>query len=140
MSEIDLYWDDDAETVMLAVVPARWTWDSFVHAVETAHAANFDPDSAFQAAIIDLSEGVNLPDPLWSPRTMHYARWTAAKAPKGTGPVVLVGVNRFVQSVFDPLKRMFPRATGNVHLVPNLMTARALVADLLAQESTDLTA
>lgn len=132
---IELQWDERLAGVMLARVGSRWTWAAFERAVQAAHDAHRDPAVHFEAAIIDLSRGVRLPDPLWSARTMRYARWAAEKAPPGgTGPVVIVGVSDAVRLLYEPLRRLFPHATANVHLARHISDARCFIAEWLAAD------
>jgi len=137
---IELYWDDDEQVTILAVVPARWTWDEFHAVLEKVYAISEDEASAFSAAIVDVSQGVNLPDPIWSPATLGHARRVAGMAPQGTGPIVFVGVNAVIRSMFEVFRRLYPRATANVHTAKTQDAARRLIDDWLATERQELPA
>lgn len=129
---IDLYWDDDAQTTILAEVGAVWTWDEAHQALQMVKSLADAPDGTMQAAIVDVSRGVNLPDAIWSPVTLSHARRIAALAPDGTGPVVVVGVHPLVRRSFEFFRRLYPRATANVHVAATQAAARDLIARQLA--------
>lgn len=129
---IDLYWDDEAQTTILAEVDTHWTWDQAHRALNVVQSLADKPDGTMQAAIVDVSQGVNLPDAIWSPTTLMHARRIAAMAPQGTGPVVVVGVHPLVQRSFEFFRRLYPRATANVHVAETQDAARALIARKLA--------
>lgn len=129
---IELYWDDDAQTTLLAEVAPHWTWDMAHQVLDTVKALADAPDGTMQAAIVDVSRGVHLPDPIWSPVTLSHARKIAALAPQGTGPVVVVGVHPLVQRSFAFFRKLYPGATANVYVAATRSAARDLIARKLA--------
>lgn len=129
----DLYWDDDAQQVMLIEVGARWTWDEMHSALETIKTLQAKRDGRLQAAIVDARRGINLPDPPLSPVTLNHARRVASLAPRGTGPIVVVGANPILRGMFDQLRRLDARATANIHFAETLDAARAILAERLRE-------
>jgi hypothetical protein len=129
----NLYWDDDAQQVMLIEVGAHWTWDEMHSALGTVKSIQDKRDGRLQAAIVDARRGIHLPDPPLSPTTLNHARRVAALAPRGTGPIVVVGANPLLRGLFDQLRKLDARATANIHFADTLDAARVILAERLHQ-------
>lgn len=130
---VELYWDDDTQTTLLAQIGAGWQWPQAMQAFRKVRALADEPGTPFQAAIVDVRRGgFTLPDPVWSPVTLRHAREIAALAPQGTGPIVVVGAPAIVQRSFQVFRRLYPQATANVHVADTLDTARRIIARQIA--------
>lgn len=123
---IELYWDDDAQTVLLAEFEGRWTWDD-LHDVLDKIKKVVQKTNAELSAIIDLRKGVSLPTSLLDPVTYEQAQRVLSLAPNGTGPVVVVGVHPLLQTIFDQLRQLDPAAVVNVRFAETMKAARRMI-------------
>lgn len=123
---IELYWDDEAQTILLAEFEEAWTWDELYGTLEkirkVVHKSTVD-----LSAIIDLRKGTNLPTSLLDPATLDHARRIVQMAANGTGPVVVVGAHPVIQTVAAQLQLLDPRVMSNVRFTPTLKAARRLL-------------
>lgn len=124
---IELYWDDDARTRFLIEVGGAWTWDEMYKVLA---AINRETESAGKVlgAIIDLTAGVALPGgTLFSATTFEHARRVLKMGEGGTGPIVIVGMNPLIRTLYDSLAGMDRRATSGIRFAASVEEARRLL-------------
>ena len=134
---IDLFWDDDAQTVMLVEFHSPWSWDDLRRVLKTIQRLSSESGMVY-GAILDLREGLRMPDgSILSAENLQQFRqmWTDS-ADQEKGPVVIVGMNRAVKLLFETVGRIEPSATRDVHFCDTLDEARELIYPAVVARNT----
>jgi hypothetical protein len=127
---IELYWDNDEQTILLCEFHAGWTWDEMYKTLDTIKKITDRADYEI-AAIIDIADGVSLPGgSLFSKATFDHAKKMMQMGEGGTGPMVIVGANPLIRMVYDTFKSIDRKIASNVRLAKNLDEARAILAQV----------
>lgn len=130
---IELYWDDDAQTIMLMEVEGRWTWEDLFSALETVKKVTDRADYEI-SAIVDLRGGMHIPGgTLFNTANMDNAKKVLQMGDKGTGPIVIVGANGVVRTIYDTLSKLNPRASANIHFADTMNAAQQFLASRLVE-------
>lgn len=126
---IELYWDNDEQTVLLCEFEGKWTWDDMHHMVKTIRQVTDKADREI-AAIVDVRQGVSAPGgSFFTPQGFDNAKELLKAADKGTGPIVIVGVNPIFKALYEAASKMNPRATANIHFADTMQQARQWLAE-----------
>lgn len=129
---IDLYWDNDDQTVMLAEFNGRWTWDELYAALSTIKKLSAERERVF-GAIVDVRNGMSIPGgSIFNREALSNFRKMLQLGSDGKGPVVVVGVNRMVRSIFDAAGKLDRNAVQDVHFAPGMDDARKTIYRLMA--------
>ncbi|MBL8162849.1 MAG: hypothetical protein JNJ61_12750 [Anaerolineae bacterium] len=132
---IELYWDNDAQTTLLLEFNGRWTWEE-LHRTLAAIKKITDAVDYEIAALVDVSRGLHiLPGDLFSAEGLHNARLLMTLGHDGTGPLVIVGANPLIKTVYDVLHKLDPSALGNVRFAKTLEEARLLLKNSSAKDA-----
>lgn len=122
---IELYWDNDADTVMLCEFGREWTWDELDAALAKIKRITDNADREI-AAIIDVRKGVNFPGgTIFSPAAFEQAKKMLKMGEGGRGPVMVVGASPLIKTVYNTMRGLDPKGLSNVALVATLAEARA---------------
>jgi hypothetical protein len=125
---IELFWDNDEQTVLLCEFDGKWTWDDMHRTVKTIKKITDETDREI-AAIVDVRQGVSAPGgSFFTPQGLDNAKELLKSADKGTGPIVIVGVNPIFKSLYEAASKMNPRATANIHFADTMKQARQWLA------------
>ncbi len=125
---IELYWDNDDQSVLLCEFEGQWTWDEMFATLNTVRKITAKAEHEI-AAIIDLRHGVHLPGgTLFTADNLDKAKQIVRMGDEGTGPLYIVGANAAVRTIYATLAPMNRRATANIHFVDSLRRARALLS------------
>lgn len=96
---IDLYWENDEQTVMLCEFDKNWTWEDMFSTLETIKKVTDARDYEI-GAIIDLRKGISIPGgSIFSADTREKARRMLAMSEDGKGPMVIVGGGTFIKTI-----------------------------------------
>lgn len=133
---IELYWNNDEQSVLLAEFTGRWTWNELYEMLQKVKKITANRAQEI-GAIIDLRQGMHLPGgSLFSQETLNHFKQILKMGDDNKGPVVVVGVNSVVQTVFDMIVKLDPRAAKDVYFVKNMTEAESLLARCLARPIT----
>lgn len=122
---IELYWDNDAQTVLLCEFEGQWQWDELFAMFDKVRKVTERAETEI-AAIIDLRHSNHLPGgSLFTSENLENARQIARMGDHGTGPMYVVGANGAVRTIYNTLAPMNRRAVSNLHFVESLRQARA---------------
>jgi ABC-type glycerol-3-phosphate transport system substrate-binding protein len=122
---IELYWDNDEQTVMLCEVRDPWTWDDLFDTLGKIKKVT-DRSPVTIGAILDVSHGITIPGgSLFSPATFENAKKMIKMGEGGTGPIVVVGANPLIKAVYNAAGTIDRKALSNFAFVPTLDEARA---------------
>jgi hypothetical protein len=121
---IELYWDNDAQTVIWCEFDADWTWDE-MDATMTKVKNITDSTEREIAAIIDVRRGVNLPGGILNPQAITQAKKMLRMGDGGkTAPVVVVGASPLIKTIYSTVRTMDKNGLSNVAFAETLDQAR----------------
>lgn len=125
---IDLFWDDEQQTVLLAEFKNGWTWDD-LHAVLSKIKSLSDQRGQVFGAIVDVRDGLNLPgSSLFNQESLKQFRRMLAIDQNGEkGPMVIVGMNDMVKTVFNAVSKFDRSLTHDVHFAKTMTEARQVI-------------
>jgi len=122
---IDLFWDDEEQTVMLAEFSQKWTWDDLHTMLDTIQTLSRQRGQIF-GAIIDLRGGMTVPGGSVFNREglAQFRRMLAQNNGGAKGPMAIVGMNGMVRAIFDAVSSMDRKLTEDVYFADSLEDAR----------------
>ncbi len=127
---IELYWDNDARTVMLLEVDGAWTWDEMYVILDKIKRVT-DTSATTIAAILDLSGGLSMPGgSLFTKTGYDHAKRVIKMGEGGTGPVFIIGANSVIRTVYDTFARLDRSVTSSIQFVESADQARAQLVAL----------
>jgi len=125
---LELYWDDEARTVMLLEVRGTWTWDELMQTMRKVKQVTDQADREI-SAILDLGDGLRLPGGTWLSReALDVARNLLKLGQGGTGQVVVVGVSPTIRAIYNTLVSMDRKMLGGVSFAATTDEARAILS------------
>ncbi len=125
---IDLYWDDEQQSVILAEFQGKWTWDELHQMLNTVKRLSTEREQVF-GAIIDVRAGFHLPGgSVFNREGLSNFRKMLALGQDGEkGPVVVVGMGMLVRNILDAVKTVDKRAASDVFFAKDMREARQLI-------------
>ena len=121
---VELYWDNDEQTVMLCEFAGKWTWEELFSTLGTVKKITDKADYEI-AAIVDVRSGMNFPGgSLLSAEGMEQAKRLLKMGNEGTGPIVIVGANSVIRTVYNTVAGMNRRAISNITFADSVKEAR----------------
>lgn len=130
---IELFWDNDEQTVFLVEFGNSWTWEE-LHAVLKTTARISDERGQTLGAILDLRKGLTIPGgSVFNRAGMNQFKDLLQMSNNGkdNGPVAIVGMNNTIKAIFDAVGRIEQNATRNIHFASSMCEARTLVNENL---------
>lgn len=125
---IELYWDNDERTVMLCEITGSWTWDEMYQTLEKIKKVTDAADYEI-GAILDVSQGISVPGgTIFTPTALEHAKRMLKMGEGGTGPVVIVGANPMIRTIYQTFHNLDRKALGNVRFAATVDEARAMLA------------
>jgi hypothetical protein len=130
---IDLYWDDDEQTIMLCEFASGWTWDDLFEMLHTARRVTDERDYEV-GAIIDLTHGSEIPGgSIFSASTRENARRVLRMGEDGRGPLVLVRAGSAIRTLLKAVAMLDKSALADVYFAGSLDEARTILQRRLAR-------
>lgn len=135
---IDLYWDNDEQTVMLAEFGQTWDWDELYAMLKTIKRLAAERGRLF-GAIIDVREGLHIPGgTIFTAEALgQFRRMLALNQSGQKGPVVIVGVTGVVKTVFEAVKRIDKKIVQDVFFAETMEDARREIYAVMQQIDQD---
>lgn len=134
---IDLFWDNEEQTVFLVEFNGRWTWEDLNKVLKTSARISAERNQ-IMGAILDVRKGLNLPGgSIFNREGMNQFKQLLEMSNGGqeNGPVVIVGMTGMIKTIFDTVTKMDKNAAKSVHFASNMSEARALMQLHLRRES-----
>lgn len=129
---IELFWDNDEETVMLCVFDKNWTWDEMFQTFDDIKRVTQKRD-ALIGAIIDVSSGVSVPGgSIFNADTRNKAMQMLRMGGSEKGPLVIVGANGFIKSIYHAVGTLDRNAQKDIFFADTLNEARDILEKCLA--------
>ena len=140
MSNIELYWDNDEQTVMLCTFAKGWTWAEMFETLDTIKQVTEQRDYEI-GAIVDVSRGISVPGgSVFSADTREKAKKMLAMGADGKGPIAIVGAGGMIKAVARGFEMLDRNALKDVYFVDSLNAARRVMTGRLQPASTEETA
>jgi len=129
MSNIELYWDNDQQTVMLCTFAKGWTWAEMFETLDTIKKVTDQRDYEI-GAIVDVSRGISVPGgSVFSADTREKAKKMLAMGADGKGPIAIVGAGGMIKAVARGFEMLDRTALQDVYFVDTLNAARRALAE-----------
>ncbi|MCA9894079.1 MAG: hypothetical protein KC615_13915 [Anaerolineae bacterium] len=137
---IDLYWDNDERTVLLAEIGKDWNWDELHAVLKTIKRMSNERQQTF-GAIVDVRNGFHIPGGvLLSKESLNqFTRLTQIGA-MGKGPAVFVGVSDVFQKVADAIRLVDRKLVEDVYFAKDMNDARQFVYGRMADYAQPVSA
>lgn len=136
MSKIDLYWDDDAQTIMVAHLKKGWAWHELFETLADIKRVT-EKRSDEVAAVVMMERGANVPNgSVFSAETRDKARLMLQMGAEGKGPIAIVGMNMLIKAVARAFTILDKNALDDVYFADTLKEARAVLRQRLAAAPT----
>lgn len=133
---IDLYWEDDEQTMMLCVFESGWTWDDLFEMLHIARRVTDERDYEV-GAIIDLTNGSEIPGgSIFSATTRENAKRVLRMGEVGRGPLVLVRAGSAIKTLLQAVAMLDKKATEDLYFAASIDEARAILQRRLASART----
>ena len=122
---IDLFWDDDEQSVLLAEFNGKWTWDELHKVLSKVKLLSHERNRTF-GAILDLRKGMHFPGGTIFNREglEQFKRLIALGDDERKGPVVILGMNNVVKMIFDAVGNFDKSLVSDVACAQNESDAR----------------
>lgn len=130
---IELYWDNDEQTVMLCVFGDRWTWDELFRTLDDIKKVASRRDEEI-GAILDLSSGVYIPGgSIFKADTRDKAKQMLQMGADSKGPIAIAGANFFIKTIVQAFNLVDRTALNDVYFADTLDEARQILARRMGQ-------
>jgi hypothetical protein len=125
---IELYWNNDEQTVMLVEIQGAWTWDDMYDALHKVKKVS-DKSPVVLGAILDLTRGATFPGGTpFNATTLGHGKRVLKMGEGGSGPIAVVGAAPFFRKVFSVFLSMDREKLGHIRFVDTLAEAEAFMA------------
>jgi hypothetical protein len=134
---IELYWDNDEQTIMLAEFRKGWTWAEMFKTmgdIKTVTEGRRD----LVGAIVLMQAGANVPNgSIFSHETRDKARQLLQMGADGKGPIAIVGMNGVIKVAARAFTILDRHALDDVYFTDTIDEARQKISHRLrlAQET-----
>lgn len=128
---IELYWDNDEQTIMLCEFDRNWTWEEMFETLDTIKKVT-DKRNYEIGALIDVSKGISVPGgSIFNADTRNKAKKMLKMGENGKGPMVIVGANGFIKSIYHAFGTLDRSVQKDVYFADTLNEARQLMQQRL---------
>lgn len=129
---VELYWDNDEQTIILCEFSKGWTWEALFGALNKVKTIT-QSRSDTVGAIVDMSRGLGVPNgSLFSIETRDKAKQMLQMSADGKGPIAIVGANGVIKLVSKAFALVDKNALKDVYFVDSTDEARQVLAKRLA--------
>ena len=121
---IDLYWDNEEQTILLAEIGKEWEWDELHAVLKTIKRMSDERQQTF-GAIVDVRNGLHIPGGvLMSRESLTQFKRLMQIGEMGKGPAVFVGMGDMLQRVVDTIKLVDRKLVQDVYFTKDMDEAR----------------
>lgn len=126
---IELFWDNDEQTVLLCEFHNRWTWDEMFDTLNTIKKITDNVDYEI-GAIVDVRSAVSFPGgSFMTIDNFDKAKRLLKMGEDGTGPIVFVGANTVIKTIYNTMASLNPSAASSIYFADTLKQARAHLSE-----------
>jgi hypothetical protein len=125
---IDLYWDDAEQTVILAEFNEQWSWDDLYAMFNTVKRLSKEKGRVL-GAIVDVRDGFHLPGgTIFNRQGLdNFRKISTMNDGEQKGPVVVLGMNSMVRSVFNAVSNFDKSLMSDVQFANTMEEAQQLI-------------
>ena len=125
---IDLYWDDDEQSVILAEFNEQWSWDDLYAMLNTVKRLSKEKGLVL-GAIVDVRNGFHLPGgTIFNRQGLdNFRKILTMNDGEQKGPVVVLGMNSMVRSVFSAVSTFDKSLMSDVQFADTMEEAQQLI-------------
>lgn len=124
---IDLYWDNEEQTILLAEIGKEWAWDELHAVLKTIKRLSDERQQTF-GAIVDVRNGLHIPGGvLLSRESLMQFKRLMQIGEMGKGPAVFVGMGDLLQRVIDAIKLVDRQLVQDVYFSKDMDEARQVI-------------
>ena len=125
---IDLYWDDAEQTVILAEFNEQWSWDDLYAMLNTVKRLSKEKGRVL-GAIVDVQNGFHLPGgSIFNRQGLdNFRKILTMNDGEQKGPVVVLGMNGMVRSVFNAVSNFDKSLMSDVQFADTMEEAQQLI-------------
>lgn len=126
---IELFWDNDEQSVFLAEFNGKWTWDDLHKVLSKIKHLSHEREQVF-GAILDLRNGMHFPGGnIFSKEGLNQFKQLLALNDDATkkGPVVVLGVNSMIKMVVDAIAKIDKSVVEDVAFAKDEDDARQII-------------
>ncbi len=132
---IELYWDNDEQTVMLCEFEKNWSWDDLFATFDKIKKVTDKRDDVI-GAILDIDHGVNIPGgSIFNIDTRNKAMQMLKMGGSKRGPMVVVGANSFIKAIYHAVGTIDRNAQQDIYFAKTLTEARKIMNQRLSELS-----
>ena len=125
--KIDLYWDNEDQTMLLCEFQSGWTWDDLFAVLKTVKKLSEERQQVF-GALIDLTKGMTLPGgSIFNAEALNNFQKILQLGGNGKGPVAVIGAGGMIRMVVDAIRRVNASVVDDVVFAATLDEGRALL-------------
>jgi hypothetical protein len=128
---IRIKWNESVDHVIVYEFSDPWTWDEFVRAFEIELEMGETINSARYDVIVDVLNVKRVPG--GSGITQVYT--TFKRSPTNSGIAVILTESKFIISMFNVMKRVYPETESNYLIAPDYHAAHELIQNVRQHES-----
>lgn len=126
---IELFWDNDEQTIFLVEFTDNWTWEDLNAVLKTTTRIS-EERQQLMGAILDLRKGVTIPGgTIFNRDGMNQFNELIQMSNSGreNGPVVIVGMTGMVKTIFDTVTKLDKNTAQSINFASSMSEARALM-------------
>jgi hypothetical protein len=124
---IEVFWDDEAETVFLIEVRGSWKWEELTKTMKAVKRIS-EERGRVMGAILDLGTGLQMPEGgIFSQEGLANFQELLKLDGKQRGPLVIVGMNKLVKRIFDTAASLDPKSARMIDFADTVEEARTRV-------------
>lgn len=136
---INLYWDDVEQTVVLAEISGKWTWDD-LHAMLRTVKHLAQERGRTLGAILDLRKDFQLPggSVFNKEGLQNFRKILTLSNDDEKGPVVIVGMNGMIRMVFDAVSQFDKKLMNDVQFADTMAEAQKRIYSIVRQQGENI--
>ncbi len=129
---IELYWDNDEQTIMLCEFDKHWTWSEMFKTLDDIKKVTDKRDYEI-GAIIDVTRGVSIPGgSIFSVEVRDKAQQMMAMGAESKGPIVIAGAAGLLKMFASAFTMLDKRVLRDVYFADSMKEARQIMVRRLA--------
>ncbi len=128
---IELFWDNDEQTVMLMVFEKGWAWEELFETLNTVKQVTAKRDDPI-GAILDLRNGFSIPGgSIFSFEARNQAQKMLEMSDGSKGPMAIVGAGPALKTLIQAFKMIDKNALNDVFFVDTMTEAQQIMEQFL---------
>jgi hypothetical protein len=128
---IQLFWDDDAQTVLLMEIRGSWAWDELYNAMQTVKRISSERGRTFNA-ILDISGGLEFPQGgIFSREGLQqFRKLTQMDGGAKRGKMVILGMTPFIRRIVETAGTLDNKSTRSLYFADTMAQAQRIAYEV----------